>query len=239
MRTIRCWPRSSTIPPLLLGRSGHERDFLLVLYPACIIPARPCSLMVRFMDPDLPHQALNSPLPGAVLVSGSNPNADYNVGTGVTYPTEYRVERFYPSYYNERRPQPQGLPAQLSYGGPYFNVSLSTDDLFGTAANVQNASVVVIRTGFSTHTMVSCELSCRVGERSFLFSPEHGTAIRAARVVVHCHEQRYSGPPRQPATAKSRHSRSRTCAYVVLPYTSLAMDLTCLNGRRCVLQCSS
>ncbi|KAI0930066.1 hypothetical protein AcV5_006867 [Taiwanofungus camphoratus] len=90
---------------------------------------------------------------GAVLVSGSNPNADYNVGTGVTYPTEYRVERFYPSYYNERRPQPQGLPAQLSYGGPYFNVSLSTDDLFGTAANVQNASVVVIRTGFSTHTM--------------------------------------------------------------------------------------
>jgi hypothetical protein len=72
----------------------------------------------------------------------------------VTYPTEYRVERFYPSYYNDRRPQPQGLLEQLSYGGPSFDVSLSADDLFGNVQNVQNASVIVLRTGFSTHTMV-------------------------------------------------------------------------------------
>jgi hypothetical protein len=90
-----------------------------------------------------------------VFVSGSNPNADYNVGPGVTYPTEYRVEIFYPSYYNQRRPQPVGLLKQLSYGGPYFNVSLSADDLFGNVNNIQNASVVVIRPGFSTHSMVS------------------------------------------------------------------------------------
>jgi hypothetical protein len=90
---------------------------------------------------------------GSVLVSGSNPNADYNVGADVTYPTEYRVERFYPSYYNDRRPQPQGLLEQLSYGGPSFDVSLSADDLFGNVQNVQNASVIVLRTGFSTHTM--------------------------------------------------------------------------------------
>lgn len=90
---------------------------------------------------------------GAVLVAGSNPNADYNVGSGVEYPTEYRAERFYPEYYNQRRPQPQGLPTVLGYGGPYFNVTLSSDDLSGNVANAVNTSVVVIRTGFVTHAM--------------------------------------------------------------------------------------
>lgn len=73
----------------------------------------------------------------------------------MTFPTEYRVERFYPSYYNQRRPQPQGLLEQLSYGGPSFDVTLSSADLFGNVQNVQNASVIVLRTGFSTHAMVS------------------------------------------------------------------------------------
>lgn len=90
---------------------------------------------------------------GSVLISGSNPNADYNVGSGIKYPTDYRVERFYPSYFNERRPQPQGLPSSLSYGGPYFNVTLSSDDLGGSVSNVKNTTVVVIRTGFSTHAL--------------------------------------------------------------------------------------
>jgi len=88
---------------------------------------------------------------GSVFVSGSNPNTDYNATA--TYPTEYRVETFYPSYYDERRPEPQGLPNTLSYGGNYFNVSLSHDDLFGNIQNAKNASVVIIRTGFSTHTL--------------------------------------------------------------------------------------
>lgn len=64
------------------------------------------------------------------------------------------MEKFYPLYYNERRPQPQGLPNKLSYGGPYFNVSLSAQDLGGDVNAVTNTSVIVIRTGFSTHTMV-------------------------------------------------------------------------------------
>lgn len=109
------------------------------------------SLLVSFQK----RMLLNCGLTGAVLVTGSNPNADYNVGAGVTYPTEYRVEKFYPSYYNERRPQPQGLPNKLSYGGAYFNVSLSSNDLFGDVSNAQGAQVVLIRPGFSTHTMVS------------------------------------------------------------------------------------
>lgn len=95
---------------------------------------------------------------GAVLISGSNPNADYNVGPNVKYPTEYRTEKFYPSYYNERRPEPQGLVTQLSYGGSYFNVTLTKDDLFGDSTNVQGAQVVLVRPGFSTHTMVSVRL---------------------------------------------------------------------------------
>lgn len=89
---------------------------------------------------------------GSVIVAGSNPNADYT--PDATYPTEYRVERFYPSYYNSRRPQPQGLLTQLSYGGPYFNVSLNADDI-GDSGNWPGVQVVVLRTGFSTHTMVS------------------------------------------------------------------------------------
>ncbi|GLB37035.1 putative protein with domain of unknown function (DUF1929) [Lyophyllum shimeji] len=90
---------------------------------------------------------------GSVFVSGSNPNSDYNVGDDIQYPTEYRTERFFPPYYDERRPQPVGLLRQLSYGGPSFDVTLDSDDLFGNVENVKNASVVIIRPGFSTHAM--------------------------------------------------------------------------------------
>ena len=91
---------------------------------------------------------------GSILVSGSNPNPDYTVGPDVKYPTEYRTERFYPLYYNERRPQPLGLLAQYSYGGPSFTVSLSSADLFGDVENVKTAKVLIIRTGFATHAIV-------------------------------------------------------------------------------------
>ncbi|KLO12277.1 glyoxal oxidase [Schizopora paradoxa] len=88
---------------------------------------------------------------GSVLVSGSNPNADYT--TDVKYPTEYRVEYFYPSYYNSRRPEPQGVPSSISYGGAYFNLTLSSDDLSGDVSNLANTTVVLIRPGFSTHAL--------------------------------------------------------------------------------------
>ncbi|CUA70806.1 hypothetical protein RSOLAG22IIIB_09144 [Rhizoctonia solani] len=90
---------------------------------------------------------------GSVFVSGSNPNADYYVGKNVKYPTEYRVERFYPLYYSKRRPEPVGLLSQLTYGGDYFNVSLSSEDLGGSASNIAKAKVVVLRPGFSTHAL--------------------------------------------------------------------------------------
>ncbi|KAF9450694.1 copper radical oxidase [Macrolepiota fuliginosa MF-IS2] len=88
----------------------------------------------------------------SVLISGSNPNSDYNVSR-VRYPTEYRTEVFYPLYYTSRRPEPQGLPLQLSYGGPSFTVTLTWADLGGNVQNLAKAKVVVIRTGFSTHSM--------------------------------------------------------------------------------------
>ncbi|KAJ3560349.1 hypothetical protein NP233_g10894 [Leucocoprinus birnbaumii] len=90
---------------------------------------------------------------GSVMISGSNPNSDYNVEPNIKYPTEYRTELWYPSYYSERRPQPQGLISQLSYGGPLFDIQLDSDDLFGNVSNVENTRVVIIRMGFSTHAM--------------------------------------------------------------------------------------
>ncbi|KAF9035559.1 copper radical oxidase [Panaeolus papilionaceus] len=90
---------------------------------------------------------------GSVFTGGSNPNPDYTVGDNIRYPTEFRVERFYPPYYNKRRPEPKGLLSQLSYGGKPFDVQLSSDDLFDDVNNVVNARVVLIRPGFSTHAM--------------------------------------------------------------------------------------
>lgn len=93
------------------------------------------------------------------MISGSNPNPDVILDDGFKYPTEYRTEIFYPSYYNERRPQPNGLLSKYSYGGASFDVSLDSDDLFDNIDNVQDAKVIIIRTGFSTHAMVS---TCRM-----------------------------------------------------------------------------
>jgi hypothetical protein len=90
---------------------------------------------------------------GSIFVSGSNPNSDYNVADDIKYKTEYRTELFYPSYFNERRPQPVGIPQSLSYGGPPFDISLNSDDLFANIDNVKNATVVILRPGFSTHSM--------------------------------------------------------------------------------------
>lgn len=101
--------------------------------------------------PRMYHSSATLMPDGSIFVSGSNPNSDVNLTA--PYPTEYRIELFYPSYYNQRRPAPQGLPNRLSYGGSSFTLSLSSADLFGSVNNIQSAKVMVIRTGFSTHTM--------------------------------------------------------------------------------------
>ncbi|KAH6906319.1 copper radical oxidase [Coprinopsis sp. MPI-PUGE-AT-0042] len=91
---------------------------------------------------------------GSVMVSGSNPNPDFVLpAPDVPYPTEYRTELWYPPWYQKRRPEPQGLLAQLSYGGPAFDVTLESEDLFGDVENVKSARVTIVRPGFSTHNI--------------------------------------------------------------------------------------
>ncbi|KIS70996.1 glyoxaloxidase 2 [Mycosarcoma maydis] len=81
----------------------------------------------------------------SILVAGSNPNADVN--HHVKWKTEYRIERWYPDFYDQPRPSNDGLPSSFSYGGQGFTIRLSS------AAQAQKAKVVLIRTGFSTHGM--------------------------------------------------------------------------------------
>lgn len=93
---------------------------------------------------------------GAVLISGSNPNADV---TDVQWGTKYSVEKWYPTWYHETRPVPSGFPSSLSYvshhcpvlqltaqGGEPWKVTFTDKK-----ADPSKVKVVVIRTGFSTH----------------------------------------------------------------------------------------
>jgi hypothetical protein len=82
---------------------------------------------------------------GAVLISGSNPNADV---TDVQWGTKYSVEKWYPTWYNKKRPKASGFPKSLSYGGDSWNVTFTDKK-----ADPGKVKVVVIRTGFSTHAM--------------------------------------------------------------------------------------
>lgn len=130
--------------------------------------------------PRLYHSSATLLPDGSIFVAGSNPNPDYTVGPNVKYPTEYRVERFYPLYYDKRRPQPKGLLNALGYGGRYFDVVLDSDDLFGNVENVKNATVTVVRTGFSTHSM-------NMGQR-FLQLASSYTAYTNNTAILHVNQ---------------------------------------------------
>ncbi|KAG9014848.1 hypothetical protein FRB94_009006 [Tulasnella sp. JGI-2019a] len=89
---------------------------------------------------------------GSVFVAGSSPHPDVVLNT--EYPTTYTVERFYPWYYNHARPQPTGMPTNISYGGPSFDITLSATDLNSDGATaLEQTTVVIIRTGFATHAI--------------------------------------------------------------------------------------
>ena len=100
------------------------------------------------------HSAATLLPDGSIFSSGSNPNADFIApGTpGYKYPTEYRVERFYPDYYTLPRPVPTGVPTTIGYGGAYFNLTLPARSV-GPISNLDNTKVTIIRPGFSTHAM--------------------------------------------------------------------------------------
>ncbi|KAH8100960.1 copper radical oxidase [Cristinia sonorae] len=93
-------------------------------------------------------------LPDAsVLIAGSNPNVDFN--DSVPFPTTYKAEIFYPSYFSAPvRPSPTGIPATLSYGGAPFDIKVPASSYSGLANDAAaNTNVVVIRQGFTTHAM--------------------------------------------------------------------------------------
>ncbi|KAF8132765.1 glyoxal oxidase [Boletus edulis] len=94
-------------------------------------------------------------LPDAsVLIAGSNPNIDVELSS--PFPTTYTAEIFYPSYFSSSvRPQVTGVPQTLSYGGPYFDLTVSSTSYAGTSANdaAANTTVVLVRGGFTTHAM--------------------------------------------------------------------------------------
>jgi hypothetical protein len=90
---------------------------------------------------------------GSVMIAGSNPNIDVN--TTSIYPTTYKAEYFYPSYFAATiRPQPSGVPQTLSYGGNSFDITIPASSYSGSANTAAaNATVVVTRGGFTTHAM--------------------------------------------------------------------------------------
>ncbi len=91
----------------------------------------------------------------SIFVAGSNPNPDFDGQT--KYKTEYRAEKFFPHYYKSDRPAISGIsgiPTKLSYGGDYFNITLSKEAYTGDANEAAgNTTVVIIRSGFTTHAM--------------------------------------------------------------------------------------
>lgn len=90
---------------------------------------------------------------GSVMVAGSNPNIDVNLTT--IYPTTYKAEYFYPSYFAAKtRPVPQNVPKTLSYGGNPFDITIPSSSYSGSANDAAgNTTVWLIRQGFTTHAM--------------------------------------------------------------------------------------
>ena len=89
---------------------------------------------------------------GSILTAGSNPHGD-SMTWAAPYPTEYRLEVFYPDYYDQPRPSNDQLPDKLDYGGAKFTVK------FKTKAEASAAVIRVIRPAFSTHGL-------QMGQRS-------------------------------------------------------------------------
>ncbi|XP_077228677.1 glyoxal oxidase-related protein [Tasmannia lanceolata] len=89
---------------------------------------------------------------GRILVAGSNPNSGYNF-TGVPFPTELRVEKFWPPYLDPllavHRPQilPTFLGKTLSYGQSFsIQIYLAKMDL-----GVSDIKVTMYAPPFTTH----------------------------------------------------------------------------------------
>lgn len=124
-------------------------------------------------------------LPDAsVMIAGSNPNVD--VDTSTVYPTTYKAEKFYPSYFNAPvRPSPNGIPKNLTYGGQPFDITFDSSswDSSNMDANTAAAAtkVVVIRQGFSTHAMNMGQKALRLNS-TYSVSDSGGVTIHVSQM---------------------------------------------------------
>lgn len=101
--------------------------------------------------PRLYHSTATLLSDGSVIIAGSNPNPD--VSTTVTYHTEYTVERWFPSWYEQPRPCRDFLPETFEYGHA-FRISLrGSCKEGGINLMILSAKLRIIRTGFSTHAV--------------------------------------------------------------------------------------
>ena len=96
---------------------------------------------------------------GSVMIAGSNPHQDVSLDmpTGTTpqaFNTTYEIEKWYPPYWDQPRPYPQGVPSSVLYGGSPFNITVN-GTFMGDSANAKaaNTKFAIIRPGFSTHAM--------------------------------------------------------------------------------------
>ena len=126
-----------------------------VLTPAIYNPNKPAGQrwsnngLMQSKIPRLYHSSALLLPDASVLVAGSNPNVDYN--PTAVFATEYRAERFYPPYFSASvRPQPTGIPSNLSYGGNPFDITISATSYSGSANDAaSNATVVIVRPGWA------------------------------------------------------------------------------------------
>ncbi|PWN53242.1 putative Glo1-Glyoxaloxidase 1 [Violaceomyces palustris] len=96
---------------------------------------------------------------GSILIAGSNPHQDVvlNMPTNTVpqaFNTTYEIEKWYPPYFWEPRPEPQGVPDYVMYGGDPFTITMDANYM-GDSANYKAAKTkfMLIRPGFSTHAM--------------------------------------------------------------------------------------
>jgi hypothetical protein len=133
-----------------------------VLTPALYDPAAPAGqrwiteALGASTIPRLYHSSATLLPDGSVFIAGSNPGADVTAASDtVRYPTEYRAEVYYPPYFGKQRPETNDIPkTALTYGGPYFNMTIAASSLSGNPNELAaKTKVALIRTGFSTHGM--------------------------------------------------------------------------------------
>ncbi|KZP16526.1 copper radical oxidase [Athelia psychrophila] len=162
---VRCYPASGGTAMLPLTPASNWTATVLFCggsniksngweTPGFNIPQFAASASCVSITPDVSgNYTEEDPLPEGRTMGNLILLPDGTVVNGRAQREHHPADTFYSAYYNKPRPAPQNLPTTLTYGGAYWNLSLTSTDLAGTPANIQNTKVVVIRTGFSTHTI--------------------------------------------------------------------------------------